>query len=80
MPLIVDAEDRSNKIKVEIKPISSPNDRHTPDNVADIRNLVKTLRLSPPANVRAAIFLCLLPLIPVVIVIDFRKINDVFYF
>lgn len=45
-----DAEDRSNKIKVEIKPITSPNDRHTPDNVADIRNLVKTLRLSPPAN------------------------------
>ena len=45
-----DPEDKSSKIKVEIKPITSPSDQ-TPNNVDDIRNLVKGLRLSPTANV-----------------------------
>lgn len=44
-----DPEDKSSKIKVEIKPITSPSDQ-TPNNVDDIRNLVKGLRLSPTAN------------------------------
>ena len=47
----LDGEEKTSKIKVEIKPKSSPSNGNTAaDNMEDIKNLVKTLRLDP-ANV-----------------------------
>ena len=49
----IEGEERRNKIKVEIKPIT-PNGAAaaTADNLDDIRNVVLGLRLSPTAAVR----------------------------